>query len=272
MDAASGVIALTLAVAFGTSLVIFSHTFETAKLSDARFVTGGDIRVIPVPSSVGPVTGSPDLTGVLQVPGVVSMTALARGSTIVGADRRTVAAIDPTTFGSVAALNPSFFDGSVPQQLLDALASDPDGALMSLDMSRTFDIAVGDEIRVQMVDRIRPKAVPGKAVTPILVPRTLHALGVFTSFPGFPQGVDLIVSLAPYVATVHAPGPDMYMLRTDGTDEGTAAVAARIAANAPRDRHIVIDTVAKAYGANQSSLSAINVAGLGRLEASTRRS
>jgi putative ABC transport system permease protein len=266
LAAASGVIALTLAVAFGTSLAIFAQTFETAKLSDARFVTGGDIRVVPVPSTIGAVTGSPDLTSTLQVPGVVAMTVLARGSAVVGADRRTVAAIDPATFGRVAALNPSFFGGSAPQQLLDALASDPDGALISLDMSRTFDIVVGDEIRIQMLDRIRPKAVPGKAVTPILVPRTLHALGVFTSFPGFPQGVDLVINLAPYAATVHAPGPDIYMLKTNASDEGTAAVAAAIAANAPRDRHVVIDTVAKAYGVNQSSLSAINVSGLGRLE------
>jgi putative ABC transport system permease protein len=56
------------------------------------------------------------------------------------------------------------------------------------------------------------------------------------------------------------------MLRTDGTDAGTAAVADSIRANLPRNRHIVVDTVAKAYGVNQSSLSAINVTGLGRLE------
>lgn len=266
LAAASGVIALTLAVAFGTSLAIFSQTFESAKLSDARFVTGGDVRVVPVPGSIGPVSGSPDLTTALNVPGVQAMTSLARGSAIVGTDRRSVVAIDPATFGTVAAMNPTFFGGALPQDLLDALARDPDGALISLDMSSTFDIVPGDEIRVRMVDRIRPTPVPGKAVTPILVPRSLHALGVFTSFPGFPTGADIVVSLTPYAATAHVPGPDIYMLKTDGTDEGTAAVAASIAANLPRNRHVVVDTVAKAYGVNQSSLSAINVIGLGRLE------
>ena len=266
LAAASGMIALTLAVAFGTSLAIFTQTFQTAKLSDARFVTGGDIRVVPGASSVGAATGSPDLTSALAVPGVLSTTALGLGTAIVGTDLRTFAAIDPATFGTVAVLNPSLFNGSVPQQLLDALARDPNGALMSLDVSRTFDVAVGDQIRVQMTDRIQPKAAPGKAVTPVLVPRTLHALGVFTGFPGFPQGVDLIINFSSYAATVHAPGPDMYMLRTDGTDAGTAAVAARIAANTPRNLHVVIDTVTKARVASQSSLTAINVSGLGRLE------
>ena len=43
----SGIIALSLAVAFGSSLALFVATYEAQKQADARFVVGSDLRVTP---------------------------------------------------------------------------------------------------------------------------------------------------------------------------------------------------------------------------------
>lgn len=253
---ASGVIALSLAIAFGVSLAIFLSTYQAEKLADARFVVGGDVRVTPAALVPGQPPNAAAVSRLLQVPGVQASTAVAAASVQVGTDKRSLAAIDPRTFAAVADPSPSLFNGQAPADLLGALAREPGAALMSTELARTFNIAVGDPIKVQLTDRVTGKSVA----------RTLRAAGLFTSLPGFPQGVDLVVGLDFYQSAVHASAPDFYLLRTDGSDAATAAVAQAIGAAAPPSQPVTVETSAKAFNADQSSLSALNVNGLGRLE------
>jgi putative ABC transport system permease protein len=251
--ASSGIIALSLAVAFGMSIALFVRTYQAEKLTDARFVNGADVRVTPS-------TGQPvpaNFAATLTVPGVRGVSpAISTNSVLVGTEKRALVAIDPSTFPTVAQINPSFLTGITPDQALAALSSDPSAVLIDNEVARTFNIQVGDHVRVQL-----PSATTG---TPI--PVTLHAVGVYTNFPGFPQGVDFVGSLAGYTA-VAPTAPTLYLLDTAGSDSVATTVATELRSGPGRTTPLLIDTISTAVNHEQSTLAALNIDGLGRLEA-----
>jgi len=255
---ASGVIALSLAIAFGASLAIFVTTYQAEKLADARFVTGGDLRVTPTANakSIPVPTSNVDVHTLGAIPGVRAVGAMDQASVVVGTEKKALAAIDTTTFSHVAVLNPAFFDGVSPDAALKMLAANPRAALIDTELAKTFNIQAGDHIKLQLTDRASGK----------LVPATLQAVAIYKNFPGFPQGVDLVTNLGFYQQTVHGTTPDSYLLRTDGTDAGTASVAGAIKRLSTPTQPLTIDTTARAFNVDQSSLSSLNIAGLGRLD------
>ncbi|GAC1574049.1 MAG: hypothetical protein NVS3B24_00740 [Candidatus Dormibacteria bacterium] len=255
---ASGVVALSLAVAFGVSLGIFTSTYQAEKLADARFVVGGDVRVTPAAGAV-PVAGAlaTPLLDQLRVPGVRAVTPVNQtSSAIVGTDKRALMAIDPRTFGAVADFKPGFLLSSSAQVAMQKLAADPNSALVDVELAKTFNIQIGDPVKLQLPDRLTGKPAPV----------TLHAVGLFKNFPGMPQGVDLVTNVGLYQGITHASTPDFYLLRTDGTDATNAAVAAAIGAGPGKTLQLTTDTTAKTFNLDQSSLAALNLNGLGRLE------
>jgi putative ABC transport system permease protein len=254
----SGVVALSLAVAFGSSLAIFVNTYQAQKLADARFVVGGDIRVTPTATAPG--AAAPrrvDAATLARVPGVRAVTPMSTGTVVVGTDRKAFAAIDPTGFPGVAGLNTSFFEGGLtPAEAMRLLRADPAAALIDSELAKAFNIQTGDTIKVQLTDTVTGKPVPV----------TLHTIGVFRNFPGFPQGVDIVSNLAFFQATTHSTTPDTYLLSTRADDSATAAVARAVTALGTPSAPIAVNTTAKAYNIDQSSLSSLNISGLGRLE------
>jgi len=255
---AAGVVALSLAVAFGASLAIFVNTYQVQKLADARFVVGGDVRATPaaVPNSASAPKPTVTADAAGAIPGVRGVSPMDQATVVVGTEKRTLAAIDPLTFGGVAAMSPGLLSGLSPDRALRMLAHDPTAVLMDTELSRAFNIQVGDTIKVQVTDRTTGK--------PVL--EQFHAVAIFQNFPGFPQGVDLVANLAFYQRTVHVTAPGTFLIRTDGTDSGTAAVATAVRRLGTPAAPVAVETTAKAYNLDQSSLSSLNVSGLGRLE------
>ncbi|MDQ6748885.1 MAG: FtsX-like permease family protein [Candidatus Dormibacteraeota bacterium] len=254
---ASGVVALSLAIAFGVSLGIFTSTYQAEKLADARFVVGGDVRVTPAPGAVGAPANSTPLLDQLKGPGVTAITPVSQtSSAIVGTDKRALLAIQPRTFSSVADFKPGFLLGITPDAAMNALAADPNATLVDVELARTFNVQVGDAVRIQLPDRLTGKPTP----------LTLHAVGLFKNFPGMPQGVDLVTSMGTYQNVTHATAPDFYLLRTGGTDAANAAVVTALSSGPGKAAQLTIDTTARTFNLDQSSLAALNLNGLGRLE------
>jgi putative ABC transport system permease protein len=250
---ASGTIALSLAIAFGVCLTTFVGTYQAEKLADAHFLVGGDVRV-----TVGAQqTAAAHIGDQLKVSGVDLVTPLAQTtSVLVGTEKRSLVAVDPATFDQVAHTSPTFLAGMTPGQALSALAADPKAALIDEEIARTFNIQIGDPVRVQI-----PNKVTGKDV-----PFTFKAVATFTKWPGFPPGVDFVTSLATYVTISGAAAPDTYVLATDGSDATNAAVVEAIKRGPGKTAALLIDTTTTAASAEQSTLSALNLSGLGRLE------
>jgi putative ABC transport system permease protein len=249
---ASGVIALSLTAAFGVSLMTFVRTYQDERLADARFVVGGDVRVTPGAGS----SVTPNLADRLRVPGVSRVTSMGvSNSVLVGTEKRTLVGIDPTTFTDVATLHPGFFVDVSPQQALDSLARDPNAVLIDSETARTFNVQSGDAVHVQVPTQ-----------TGQMVPLSLHAVGIFTNFPGFPQGIDLATNLSTFQAATGSATPTMYLLRTDGSDATNRAVTQAIKAGPGSSTTLVLDSTTTAYNREQSTLAALNLDGLGRLE------
>ena len=254
MALASGIIAVALAVAFGVSVALFVATYDAEKQADARFVVGSDLKVTPSALTLR----SADFASQLKVPGVTAVTPVGQSSnTVVGTDKRTLVAVDPATFAQVAPLANSFFQGISPAAAMAALKNDPAAVLVSTEMARTFNIQPGDQVNVQLSDQA------GK-----LVSVTFHAVGVFKDFPGYPQGIDLVGSLAFYQTATGTDTVSIFLIRTaDQSPAGVSTVASLLKAGPGRVTPLLVDTTATAINRDQSTLTAINLRGLGGLQA-----
>ena len=246
---ASGVIAISLAVAFGVSLTLFIGTYQTEKLNDARFVVGSDLRVTPTAVNRQPSS----FVSSLQVPGVAAVSPVLTGSAVVGADKRALAAVDPASLQKVSSLPDTFFIGSSAATALSTLRRDPSGILVSDELARTFNVQPGDPVNVRLTNAA------GK-----LQPATFHAIGRFKNFPGFPQGIDLVANLGYYQAATGTTAVDFFLVKaTQPNDASVASLAAVLRAGAVP---LLVDTTTTAVNRDQSSLASLNLRGLGRLE------
>lgn len=247
----AGLIALALAVAFGTSLALFVATYEQHQRSDARYVVGADLRVTPslqVPRAL-------DDTADLAVSGVSAITGVLQLDAHVGADTRALAAIDPVAFGSIARPADAFFTPSGAATALAALAADPTAILISDELAKTFNIQAGDQVALRL-----------NRTDGTLVPLTFHAVGLFSNLPGFPQGVDLIAGRAAVVSATGRTAASFYLLGTRSTNDAEVAdIAARLHA-LPNASALLVQTTAEAYNQDQSSLAALDLRGLGKIE------
>jgi len=246
---ASGVIAISLAVAFGVSLTLFISTYQMEKLNDARFVVGSDLRVTPSVVSRQPSSFASNL----QLSGVAAVSPVLTGTAIVGTDKRALAAVDPGSLQRVASLPDSFFIGSSAAAAMSTLRTDPSGILVSDELARTFNVQPGDPVNVRLTNAA------GK-----LQPATFHAIGRFKNFPGFPQGIDLVANLGYYQAATGTTVVDFFLVKANQPDDASVAtLAATLRAGAVS---VLVDTTTTAVNRDQSSLASLNLRGLGRLE------
>ncbi|MDQ6773756.1 MAG: FtsX-like permease family protein [Candidatus Dormibacteraeota bacterium] len=250
---ASGVIAVALAVAFGSSLALFVSTYDVQKQADARFVTGSDVRVTP--SALSTSTAAFDAR--LKVPGVAGVTPLAQtSSAVVGTDKRALVALDAATFPKVATLPDAFFSHTSAAAAMAALRSDPAAVLVSVEMARTFNVQPGDQVKIQLPDQ------SGR-----LVPVTFHAAAIFQNFAGFPQGIDLVSNLDYYQTATGSPRVDLFFVRTsDPSPASVTHVASLLRSGPGQTTPLLVETTATAVNRDASTLAAINLRGLGGLE------
>jgi putative ABC transport system permease protein len=250
---ASGVIAVALAVAFGSSLSLLVATYDAEKQADARFVTGSDLRVTP--SALTAQTAG--FASQLKVAGVTEVSPIAQtSSALVGTDKRALVAVDPNSYPAVASLPDSFFSGITADAAMGALRRDPAAILVSAELARTFDVRPGDQVKVQLLDKAGKK-----------VPVTFHAAGLFKNIAGFPQGIDLVANLAFYQSATSNPRVDLFLVRTaDPSRAAVTGVAALIKGGPGRKAPVLVETTATAINRDSSSLAAVNLRGLGALE------
>lgn len=256
---AGGTITVALVVALGTMLACFSTVYDTAKTTDARFLVGSDIRLTPNPTSGAAhpasmadqfaVAGSAATTPVVFSPQNAVLTSASNE------DVATLAAIDPRTYPSVGALQDSIFIGSTAQQVMGRLRDHPDGVLVNSVLARGLKLKPGDEAHVLLgrgTDRQTRKAVT--------------VLGLFTRFPGAPQGTDLVADLGYYQRETGLKQADYFLVAAaDRSSAGLARTARSLSALPGFARSFDVQTSAGSLDKDQSSLTALNVVGLLRI-------
>lgn len=257
---AGGMASVGLVVAFGTSLAVFAATYDAAKAADARFTTGSDLRVTP--SAAGP-PRAPGFAAALEVGGVAAATPVVSKlynavlTSSFNEDRESLAAIDPAGFRRVAALSDAFFVGQSAARTLSALQSDPRSVLIAARTADDLHIVAGQRVKLLLARGTRHQTQVDVRVA-----------GLFTRFPGFPQGVNVVADLGFYVAATQLHAADFFLLRsTDPGPPGLARAVGALRAGPGRHDAFTVDTTRTTLDKDQSSLTALNVRGLLHLDA-----
>jgi len=270
ISAAVTVIALTLS--FGISLALFQQTYAQEKTLDSQYIVGSDIRFTPALNT----PQLPDFATKLKVAGVSGVTAVVRDTqALVGSEKNTVYGIDVASFRSVAYLPDSFFVDGTDQktldamrnrttnyasgsasQVLDALASTPNGVIISVEQAEKYNILVGDPVLLRLYNRNSRQYVDVKTV----------AVGLFIYFPTSSQDSDFILNSSFMTTSSGNPAMDYFLIKTAGTTAFVDKVSADLAAAYKNDMPVRIQTINTVVKTEQSSLTAMNLGGLGTME------
>ena len=234
---AGAVVLGALAVAFGTQVAAFVATYAQAERADAQAALGSDLRITPhEPGQPLPALGA----------GVAGVTPIRTVPGRAGADRKNVLAIDPDSYAATA-VAPKITQGGG----LRALSADPSGVLISDELVGTLRLGPGDTLPVTVFPD-DPRA--SRQLT-------LHVVGVYRAFGPTDPLSELVITTR---ALGTAPPPDFYLAKVaTGTDP--QAVAARLTASAGSDS-VSVTTAAEYLRQEQRGLTAVNLAGLSRVE------
>ncbi len=253
---ANGAVVVSLIVAVAVSLAIFTASYDRAKVTDARFATGSDLRITPGPASTQ--TYGVDDAKAFRTAGVADSTPVIYAvSNVILRSQRTsdpanVAAIRPEEFARVAPVTDQQFTSGDVAKELGVLENDPTAVLISEEMAAFLKVKVGDPIHALLVRATRDQ-----------VEVALHVTGTFDRLPGFPEGADALMSIDMHADAVPSKPPDFFLASTTRADDRGLERAFTSLRQGPGslDR-LQIDTRMTTLARDQSSLAALNISGL----------
>ena len=259
----NGAVIISLIVALAVSLASFTASYDAAKAEDARFANGSDIRITPSPTS--PRTYEAVDAARFRTESIGDATPVVYGvhNVILRSERTSdpanLAAIEPASFASVTPLADTHFPSGDAAGTLQMLASDPTAVLVSEDMAKFLQAAPGDSLNVLLA-----------RATDDQTEVELHIAGVFERLPGFPDGVDAVMSIDAHTAAVPAKGPDFFLAAAAGSgDVGLERALASLEEGAGATDGLQFDTRLTTLARDQSSLAALNIAGLVDLDSAS---
>jgi putative ABC transport system permease protein len=249
-----------LIVALGTSLAVFTASYDGAKAADARYTLGSDLRITPQPSSERVYRAADASEFVIN--GIDAIAPVVYGvHNVVLRSRRTaevanLAALNPQAYLTVAPLDDNHFSNASAQASLGLLANRPDAILLSAHMADFLQAKAGDTIRVLLA-----------RATSDQVEITMEMVGSFERLAGFPDGADALMNISRHEAAVTSTVPAFFLARTSEQSNAALNQTATALRNGPSVNGAVqIDTRLTALAKDQSSLAALNIGGLLKLD------
>ena len=253
----NGAFIVSLIVALATCLAAFTTSYDAAKVRDARYATGADLRITPSPTTAQTYTAAD--AGSFQTAGIAAATPVIYAvSNVILRSARTsdpanLAAVDPDRYPSIAPLSGSRFSSGSPETAFQTLREDPTAILLSEDMAAFLKAKVGDTLQVVLA-----RATDAQVEVP------LHITALFERLPGFPDGADAVMALGRHTVAVPTKHPDFFLAVT--AQSGDSGLRTAVAALRGRAAGLQIDTRATTLASDQSSLAALNIAGLVELD------
>lgn len=245
----AGILMTALAVAFGTSTAVFNATYRAQARVDAELTNGSDVTVFGTSATPA---GS-DEQRVATAGSVAAVRPMQHRFAYVGADLQDLYGIDPATIGAATSLSDAYFRGGNATQMLARLAATPDGVLVSEETVTDFQLVPGDAINLRLLSAKDNQYHP--------VP--FRFIGVAREFPTAPRDSFLVANAA-YVAQVTGnPGAEYLLTRVTGDP---AAVADKVRAALSDRPGLQVKDISQASHIIGSSLTAVNMSGLARIE------
>ncbi len=259
----NGVVIVSLIVALATSLASFTASYDVAKAEDARYANGSDIRITPSPTS--PRTYEAADAELFRTESVGDVTPVVYGvhNVILRSERTSdpanLAAIEPASFASVTPVADTHFPSGDAAGTLQVVAADPTAVLVSEDMAGFLQAVPGDTLDVLLA-----------RATDDQIEVELRIAGVFERLPGFPDGADAVMSIDAHAAAVPAKGPDFFLAAAVGSgDAGLERALAALHEGRGATDGLQFDTRLTTLARDQSSLAALNIAGLVDLDSAS---
>lgn len=246
---AQGMALVALAFAFATSTSIFNATYDAQGRVDAELTNGSDVTLT---GSTGQPAGTL-LERLRTLPGVKAAEPMMHRYAYVGADLQDIYGIDPTRITRATTLANAYFANNSAAATLAALRKVPDGVLVSAETVTDFQLRPGDTInlRLQSAQDHQYHVVP------------FHFVGIAKEFPTAPKDSFLVANDAYLAKMTASDAHEIVLLRTQGDVAGVADAARQISAQMPA---IKVTTLDETQQIISSSLTAVNVGGLTRLE------
>jgi len=245
---ARSAVLLGLALAFASSTAVFNSTYEQQAEVDARLTNGADIRV----TQSGGAADRSIADTLAAVPGVSHVEPLQHRYAYVGADLQDMYGVDPATIAGATSLQDAYFQGGTAADLLAKLAATPDGVLVSSETVTDYQLALGDQLTLRIVDstHAEPTAV------------TFTYIGVALEFPTAPHDSFLITNADFVAAQTGDATVGTYLLNTTGADPDTVAQAVQ----ATVGTSAAVTPIGTARTSIGSSLTSVDLHGLTTLE------
>jgi len=244
-----GAAGLAVALGLAASTAIFTATYDKQARLDVALTVGADVAVTEPPGA----TAGPDQAAAFTaVPGVRAVEPLQHRLAYVGPDLQDLYGIQPTRIGRVAPLLDSFVPGSTINSALHALATTPDGALLSAETIHDYQLHPGDQVRLRLQT--------GPSHTYSQVP--FHVIGAVKEFPTAPKDSFIIANASYITQTTGSDAVGAFLLKSD-TPTATAAALRNRVAPGVQVHDIVADRTAVT---SASGLASADLSGLSRLE------
>lgn len=142
-----GMVLVVLALAFAWSTSIFNATYEAQARVDAELSNGSDVTV----SATGGTDLSDWTSQIAPMAGVAGVEPMMHRFAYVGSDIQDIYGVNPVSFPGSVRLADSYFVGSSASASMQALASHPDGILVSPETISDYQLAVGDSLRIRLL-------------------------------------------------------------------------------------------------------------------------
>ena len=243
-----GLVVIGLLLAFAVSLSIFTATYNQQAKVDAQLTLGADVTVTSPPG----VAASSDLPAkVAAVPGVAAATALNHSYAYVGPDLQDTFGIDPAHFRDATSLRDSYFIGGSADQMMNRLASTPDGILVSKETITDYSLSPGSLLRLRVLDQRTGRF----RVAPF------HVIGTVQEFPSAPRDSFMVTNLS-YLNQLTHSSANVVFAKTSGN---TPAVASRVAA-ATKPLGTEVKNIDQQTSQTVTSITTVDLTGISHLE------
>jgi putative ABC transport system permease protein len=248
-NSARAATALAVAVGVAGSTAVFTATYREQSRLDVALTVGADVAV-QLPDAQK--QAQPAVTAARKATHVTAVSAQTHRFAYVGNDLQDLYGVDPATVAKATPLRDSFVPGSTIHHDLSALATTPDGVLLSAETLHDYQLHPGDTVRLRVQTGTRQQYQPIR----------FTVLGQVAEWPTAPKD-SFIVANARYLAQVTGdPGVTTLLVGTTAPRATAASLRSRFG---PSARISDVDT-ARASVSTASGLAATDLTGLARLE------
>ncbi|MGB2874710.1 MAG: ABC transporter permease [Gaiellaceae bacterium] len=244
-----GLVVTALLLAFGVNLGVFTATYDQQTRVDAQLSIGADVVVDAPP---GAVAKNQLVNRIDKVPGAAGTTAVDHSYAYVGADLQDTFGIDARTLTHGTTLRDSYFLGGSASQMLSRLQARPDGILVSRETVTDYSLAIGDLLKLRVLDR----QTGSFRVAPF------HVVGIVQEFPSAPRDSFMVTNLAYLQSVTHDPGPNVVFVKASSSP---IALSNRVS-DATRSSGAVVKNIRQQAAQTASSITTVDLAGISRIE------